>query len=533
MPTLTRRDALRNLFFTAAGSTIVAPALTRCSQNMRQKPNIVLIYTDDQGYGDMSALNPDSKFQTPNMDRIGHEGIIFRDGHCSDTVCTPSRYSLLTGRYSWRSSLKKGVLRAEGDCLIPNDRLTLASMLRSQGYNTAMIGKWHLRMEFPGDKGMRDWSQPITDGPTEKGFDYFYGIAASMNYGMLTYIENDRITEIPSMWTRKKLDKSIYQHGSTYYRLMPPYDAEQQQPGDIEVAPGFIDSKALEVFADKTVDYIDEVADDAKSGTPFFVYMPLTSPHLPHCTGEDFIGKSNMGAYGDFMMETDYRVGQVLDALDRQGLTDNTLVIFSSDNGAETNYHDQLANYQHASNGVYRGGKRDIYEGGHRVPFVMRWPGVIQHGSQCDTPVCQSDIMATLADILQVDLPKNSGEDSFSLLPLMAGASNIEREPIIHHSARGYFAIRDGKWKLNMFLGSGGSLPPVFVKPKPGEPPFELYDMENDYREMTNVYREHPDIVARLTEKITKIVQDGRSTPGPVQSNDGVDWWPELTWIEE
>lgn len=494
------------------------------------RPNIVIIYTDDQGYGDMSALNPKSKFQTPNLDRLAREGLIFTDGHCTDTVCTPSRYALLTGRYSWRTSLKSGVLHAEGDCLVAKERMTVASLLKRQGYRTAMFGKWHLNMRFPGSVGKRDWSQPITDGPTERGFEEFFGIPASMNYGVLTFIENNHVTEPPSLWTHRK---QVPEHHT--FRFIPPYDLEPRRSDDIEIAPSFRDDVCLKVCTGKAVDYIARQAAEAKAGKPFFVYLALNSPHLPHCAAPEFVGKSRVDAYGDFMLETDYRVGQVLAALDEHGLARDTLVFQSSDNGPETGYAERLKKYQHASNGGLKGGKRDIYEGGHRVPFVMRWPAVIQAGRTCDEPVCQVDLLATCAEILGVKLPPNAGEDSYSLLPALRGEDYPRplRGPLIHHSGSGYFAIRDGPWKLNLFRGSGGSLAPRLIQPIPGEPPFELYDMKQDWRETTNVHDQHPAVVNRLTAAATRIVLGGRSTPGVAQKNDGAQFWPQLTWIPQ
>ena len=504
--------------------------LATAAATAAQRPNIVVIYTDDQGYGDMGRLNPQSKFATPNLDRIANEGLLFTDGHCADTVCTPSRYALLTGRYSWRTSLKSGVLHAEGDCLIARDRLTVASLLRSAGYRTAMFGKWHLNMKFPGTVGRRDWTQPITDGPTEHGFDEFFGIPASMNYGVLTFIENTRVTDPPSRWTHRK---QVPEHNT--FRFMPPYDAERQNPDDIEIAPSFRDDICLKVCTDKAVDYIARHADEAKTGRPFFIYLALNSPHLPHCAAPEFAGKSKVDAYGDFMLETDFRVGQVLAALDRHGLARDTLVIQSSDNGPETGYAERARTYGHASNGELKGGKRDIYEGGHRVPFTARWPAVIKPGRVCAEPVGQVDLLATCADIVGVKVPANAGEDSFSLLPALRGEDYPRplRGPLIHHSASGYFAIREGAWKLNLFRGSGGSLAPRVIVPKAGEPPFELYDMKSDWRETTNVYSQHPEVVDRLKATATRIVREGRSTPGRAQANDGPALWPELTWIPE
>lgn len=511
-------------------------SITTGAQNI-QKPNIVIIYTDDQGYGDVGALNPDAKFKTPNMDKLANEGVIFTDGHSSDAVCTPSRYSLLTGRYSWRTSLKKGVLNADGPCLIEKGKTTIASLLRDNGYTTAMIGKWHLQMEFEGTVGNgRDWSQPFKDGPVEKGFDYFYGIPASMNYGILTYLENDRVLYPPILWTKKKEVHNPRSYGNSInphaYRMTPPYEKEGKK-GWVEVAPSFNDELVLKTLAEKAVAYIDGSAQDSKNGKPFFLYLPLTSPHLPHATHPDFQGRSNCGNYGDFMEETDYRIGQVLDALEANELADNTLVIFSSDNGAETNYVYQRDTYGHYSSLNFKGGKRDIYEGGHRVPFLMRWPKVIKAGSKVAIPVCQTDYLATIADIIGAKLPDDAGEDSYSLYPALKGETYDGgiRGPVIHHSVSGHFSIRDGKWKLNMFRGSGGSLEPVLIQPKEGEAFYELYDMEKDPGETTNRYFEHPDVVERLTQKITNIITNGRSTPGVPQEYVKENW--ELpVWIK-
>jgi len=507
---------------------------------MNNHPNIVIIYTDDQGYGDVSALNAEAKFRTPNIDKLVSEGITFIDGHSSDAVCTPSRYTLLTGRYSWRTSLKKGVLEADGPCLIEKDRMTIASLLKEYGYNTAMVGKWHLQMDFAGIKGEnRDWSEPFTEGPIEYGFDYFFGIPASMNYGVLTYLENDRVLDPPVLWTKKKKNpnpRSFHEAVRPFdYRMTPPFQEEPGKKGFwVETAPSFNDEQVLEKFANKAVEYINRVAEDARNGTPFFLYFPMSSPHLPHCTHPDFQERTNCGNYGDFMEETDFRIGQVLDAISENRLKENTLVIFSSDNGAETNYAYWLEKYNHRSCMNFKGGKRDIYEGGHRVPFIMRWPRAINPGSKVDMPVCQSDFMATIADIVGAELPDNAAEDSHSLLPLISENASGEYQSdraVIHHSSSGYFAIRKGKWKLNMFRGSGGSLVPRFIEPKEGEAPYELYNMETDPGETTNLYFEHPEIVNELKTEISKIIKTGRSTAGTPQEYVK-DNWKQVTWME-
>jgi len=492
------------------------------------KPNIIIIYTDDQGYGDVSALNPNAKLRTPNIDKLAKEGLIFADGHSSDAVCTPSRYSLLTGRYSWRTSLKKGVLEADGPCLIEKGRMTIASMLKENGYHTAMVGKWHLQMEFVGKAGEgRDWSKPFTDGPIDKGFDYYFGIPASMNYGVLTYLENDRVLDPPVLWTHKKLDVT-----PRTYRMTPPYENENKN-GYVEVAPSFNDELVLETLTGKAVEYINKVAGDAHNGKPFFLYFALTSPHLPHCTHPDFHGRSNCGNYGDFVEETDYRVGQVLDVLQANGLEKNTLVIFTADNGAESNYTYQRDTYQHYSCMNFKGGKRDIYEGGHHVPYIIRWPEVIKEGRKVDLPVCQTDFLATIADIIGFTIPDNAGEDSYSLYPILKDdqLNQNTRGPVIHHSNNGHFAIREGKWKLNMFRGSGGSLEPVLITPREGEAIYELYNLEEDPSETTNLYFKYPGIVATLTNKITEIIKNGRSTPGIPQ--DFVKGnWTQVGWMD-
>jgi arylsulfatase A len=511
------------------GSFLLCLSSCTSKAKIQTKPNIVIIYTDDQGYGDVSALNPEAKFKTPNMDKIANEGVVFTDGHSSDAVCSPSRYTLLTGRYSWRTSLKKGVLGADGPCLIEKDRMTIASMLKEQGYHTAMVGKWHLQMDFPGERGKnRDWGKPFSQGPIEHGFDYFFGIAASMNFGVLTFLENDMVTDPPVLFTKKKMDVT-----PRTYRMTPPYKKEIAK-GHVEVAPSFNDEIVLETLAGKAVEYINKSAKDAKDGKPFFLYFPLTSPHLPHCTHPDFQGLSNCGNYGDFMMETDYRVGQVLNALKENGLEENTLVIFSSDNGAETNYQYQRDTFQHYSCMNFKGGKRDIYEGGHRVPFLMRWPGVIKAGSKVDKPVCQSDFLATIADIVGADIPLDAAEDSYSLYPLMTEENTESYElerAVIHHSFTGHFAIREGKWKLNMLRGSGGSLKPTILEPVEGEATYELYDIENDPGETNNLYFEHPEVVERLKDKITDIIKNGRSTIGAPQPFVRENW-KQVTWME-
>ena len=460
----------------------------------KSKPNIVLIYTDDQGYGDVSALNPEAKFKTPNIDRLAAEGMTFTDGHSADTVCTPSRYALLTGRYCWRTRLKRGVLGAEAECLIRDDEVTLASFLKSQGYQTAMIGKWHLGMDFAGDKGKnRDWSKPFSDGPIEKGFDRFFGIPASMNYGVLAYLDQNRITESPVLWTKKKPGRVV--HDPASYTISPPYQTmpyEGEFGKSLEVAPGFVDQEVLKIFTEKAVQWLQGAA---KNDQPFFLYLPYTSPHKPVVPLKEFQGKSKCGAYGDFMVETDHRVGQILDELKSLGVRENTIVILTSDNGPERTWQKRVPTFGHCSNGKYRDGKRSRYEGGHRVPFLIRWPSQVKAGSTCNVPVCQTDFLATFADLLNSKLPEGAGQDSVSFLPGLQGQS-FERGPIIHHSASGQFAIRDEQWKLIVNQSQRAKKPAS---------KFELYDLDQDPGESENLANKHPDRVRQLNTKLDSI----------------------------
>ncbi|MCR9293360.1 MAG: arylsulfatase, partial [bacterium] len=416
-------------------------------------PNVILIYTDDQGFGDVSCLNPEAKFETPNMDRLAAEGISFTDAHCSDTVCTPSRYGLLTGRYAWRTSLKRGVMQAEGACLIADGRPTLASMLRDQGFATGMVGKWHLGMEFPGsDYTDRDWSRPIVDMPLDKGFDHFFGIPASLNYGVLAWFDGRYASVPPTLFTAKKPNERHLD-----YRIMPPYEQSPTETRQVlgkigmEVAPDFVDNQCLTRFTDEAVRWIRERVEHTQD-QPFFLYLPMTSPHYPVCPLPQFQGQGMAGAYGEFVIETDFHLGRILQALEELKIDDDTLIIFTSDNGPENSWRSRQQQFGHASNGIYREGKRSIYEGGHRVPFFVRWPaGIRQPGREYSGLVCQTDLLATLAEMVDADLPPEAGEDSQSFLKILKDPSlQIERAPLINHAANGRFAIRNDRWKLIM-----------------------------------------------------------------------------------
>jgi len=492
------------------------------------KPNIILIYVDDMGYGDASCLNPESKFKTPNIDRIAIEGMTFTDGHSSDTVCTPSRYGLLTGRYAWRTTLKRGVMGAEGACLIADGRMTLASMLRDNGYSTAMVGKWHLGMNFPGTKNNRDWAQPVKDMPLDKGFDYFWGIPASMNYGVLSWFEGRYAKVPPTLFTSKKPSKIAIDD----YRIMPPYQKTQKEAPDpeesgrrkmslngkgLEVAEDFIDIECLDRFTSQSLKWLERRAAAATKGKPFFLYLPYTSPHKPVIPLSKFRGQGKAGAYGEFMIETDWHIGRILKWLDEKELAKNTMVIFTSDNGPERTWSKRVELYGHHSNGIYREGKRSIYEGGHRVPFLICWPDKVKAGSRWDGPVCQTDLLATFADMLDIKLPDNAGEDSDSFFDALTGAKEIApRVPMVNHSSQGRFAVREGKWKL------------VMEDTKKNKR--ELFDLSNDPKETKNIISDHRDIESELTGKLTDLINRGRSTPGKPQKNDTPNW-RNLVWM--
>lgn len=468
----------------------LAPPASVCAAETL-KPNIVYILADDMGYGDIRYLNPERcKIETPQLDRMAAEGMIFSDAHSSSAVCTPTRYSILTGRYNWRTRLQTFVLMGYDKPLIAADRLTVPGLLKQGGYHSACIGKWHLGMGLQQGES----NSTITDGPTTRGFDSYFGISASLDMPPFAYIENDRFTE-PLTSTKKWL------------RSGP-------------AAASFEAIDVLPTFTRKAVEYIKARAETKQ---PFFLYMPLASPHTPIVPSKEWQGKSKIGKYGDFVMETDWAVGEVMKAIDDAGVAGNTIIIFTSDNGCSKAADiKDLEKKGHYPSADLRGSKSDIFDGGHRVPFIVRWPDKVKPGSRFDQTVCQADLMATCAEILGGKLPDNAGEDSVSILPGLLGSSKAPiHESVVHHSVNGSFAIRKGKWKLILCASSGG-----WTAPTPGSdearalPDNQLYDMSVDVGETKNLQAEHPEIVEQLTRDLDQIIANGRSTPGPKQSND-------------
>ena len=475
-------------------------------------PNIVYILCDDLGYGDVKCANPEGKIPTPNVDRLASQGVMFTDAHSGSAVCSPTRYGIVTGRYSWRSTLKSGVLYTNSPPLIPRERLTVASMLKRRGYRTACIGKWHLGMVFKTTDGQGqrvdnlDFSQPIKDGPNALGFDYYFGIPASLDMEDYYFIENDRVVQPPTKAVKGEKELRFHRPGL----MAEDFTLEGVLPA--------LTRHAVEVIDGHARDHADD---------PLFLYLPLSAPHAPIVPNQEFQGRGCVGPYGDFVAEIDSTVGQVLEAVDRNGMTDNTLVIFTSDNGvAKAADPEALLAQGHASSYVFRGAKADIFEGGHHIPFIARWPGKIAADSTCSDTICLADLMATAADITDFDLPDNAGEDSVSFLPALLAKTNRKgREATVHHSANGTFAIRQGKWKLIFGPDSGGWSQPTPKEAKTMDlPPIQLYDLEADIAEKYNVYTEHPKVVKRLTKLMKRYIERGRSTPGARQKNEGKIW---------
>jgi arylsulfatase A len=468
------------------------------------RPNIVFILADDLGYGDPHCYNSDSKIPTPNIDRLAAQGLRFTDAHSPSAVCSPTRYGILTGRYAWRTRLKSSVLWSWDPPLIEPGRLTMPTMLRQHGYRTACIGKWHLGWNWPTTDDIRpkrrtaatnvDFSKPITGGPLEVGFEYYFGDDVP-NFPPYCYIENDRTIGIPSAQKPKEMFGAAGP-------MLPGWDLTEVMP----------------TLTEKAVAYIESSAADPKR--PFFLYFSLTAPHAPIAPATPFQGKSSAGHYGDFVHEVDWTVGQVMQALERTGLAEDTLIVFTSDNGSPgrdgTNMQGptgSVERFGHHPSGDWRGMKADIWEGGHRVPLLVRWPGRTPGAAISEELICQTDFFATFAAILDQPLADDAAEDSLNLLPTILGAPHQTpvREAVVHHSFHGMFAIRKGDWKLILGLGSGGFSKPARVEPAEGEPAGQLYNLASDPEETTNRYADEPQIVAELTALLEQYQDTGRS----------------------
>lgn len=508
----------RRQFLQAVGvclaSGVIAKAASH-SPGTGKNPNIIFVMADDMGIGDVGCYNPESKIPTPNMDRLAKEGIRFTDAHSPSAVCTPTRYGVLTGRYCWRTWLKSNVVGGYTNPLIEPERTTVGSLLQRQGYKTACIGKWHLglgwtrrngyvgnaadgRKYFNGSwqdgdaqDGMDvDFTKPVQGGPADLGFDYsWFTAACSTIDGPFCYIENRNTVGIPNK--KMPIDKEIHPD----YRPRPGWTAEGFDVRDVDT-----------VFARKAAGFIEDTNKETPD-KPFFVYLALSSPHAPWLPPDFMKGKTEEGPRGDLVAWADWALGQVLDAIDRLGLADNTLVILTSDNGPRHGANG------HKAAGPYRGHKSHIWEGGHREPFIARWPGKIKADTTSDEVICHTDLMATCAAITKTKLTKDEGPDSFNMLPALLGKKLEKpiRPATVHHSCFGVFSIRKDNWKLILDTKtSGGWVNPSGKGPKPGTPG-QLYDMKKDPYENNDLYEKHPEIVKQLTDLLEKYKTQGYS----------------------
>lgn len=461
------------LFVIATGTMLLTHALVR-AQKVQKKPNVIYILADDMGYGDIQALNKKSQVQTPNLDRLASASVVFTDAHSGSAVCTPTRYGIMTGRYAFRSQLKKGVLNGYSPALIENSRFTVANLLKNAGYQTAIVGKWHLGLNW--NTGEFNATATVTSGPNTLGFDYSYIVPASLDMPPYGFIEDGKLTDTSIVNT-----------------------AGSSQPRGVFWRGGQMTSTfKIENTLDALVDKSKEIIKNARSANkPFFLYLPLTSPHTPWLPVEKFQRKSGAGTYGDFVANTDAAVGEILHLLDSLQLQENTMVIFTSDNGADWKPADKESFPLHEANYIFKGQKSDIWEGGHHIPFMVRWPNGIRKARTASQTICLTDLMSTLAAITGQQLPADAGPDSFNFLPVLQGSNADVRKDVIHHSIDGMFAIRKGDWKFVDGRGSGGWSDKTG---KPGDPDGQLYNLKTDPTEQKNVYNHFPAVVKELKE---------------------------------
>lgn len=470
-----------------------------------RRPNIVILYADDMGWGDVSIQNADSKIPTPHLDQLAREGTRFTDAHSSSGVCTPSRYALLTGRFHWRKFHK---IVDSFEPPVFDKELTLPAMLKQQGYRTACIGKWHLGWDWdaikkPGAKpepgkgyapDAFDWTKRIPGGPLDRGFDYYFGDDVP-NFPPYAWFENDRVITTPS----------------EPLKITPETKEGKWEARPGPMTPGWDFYAVLPKLTEKTIAWIQQQRGKAE---PFFLYVPFTSPHAPIVPSPAFVGKSKAGGYGDWVVQTDDSIGRILKTLDEQGLRENTLVIFSADNGAENYAYERIQNFQHRSSGPLRGVKRDLWEGGHRVPLIVRWPKNVAAGAVSDALFSQVDLMATLASAAGAKLPAGVAEDSYDMLPVWKTRASSPRHTIVHNTNANGYALRHETWLLVAAkTGAVSRVPPWFDKANnyPANPhPGELYDLSKDVAERNNLYGEQPKKVAELEAMLADVKAKGQ-----------------------
>ncbi len=501
--------------------TIVAVlfAVTGCqnqskNEEQKNKPNIVILYADDMGYGDMSCQNPNSKIQTPNLDKLASEGMRFTDAHSSSGICSPSRFALLTGTYHWRR--QHNIINALGqpDFFRPGD-LTLPQMLKNNGYATAAIGKWHLGWDWESIKteaGKQfegkiankpehyDWSKEIPGGPLDRGFDSYFG-DGTINFPPYCWVENNKVTEVPSEMLA--LGKLETKEGNWEFRPGP-------------MVKDWNPYKVLPTLAKRAV----EVVTQQSAEKPFFLYFAFPSPHAPIIPNDEFIGKTQAGGFGDFVYQTDYIIGQVLEALKQKGLDENTIVLFSADNGPERYAFDRIQNYDHSSMGELRGLKRDTWEGGHRIPFIVKWPGFVKAGAVSHEVINQVDIMRTLANIIGAEIPNDAAVDSYNLLPVWKGESYKKplREATVQNTYEERYALRQGDWLLiNSFSGEHSKAPDwyntnnAYIRYDKDSGEGLLFNLKEDVSQKNNLFEKHPEKVTQMRDLLKKYRNSGRS----------------------
>lgn len=493
-----------NIFYTTAFLSLVGTEIA--AQTQETGLNVVYILADDMGYGDVSVYNPDSKIPTPALDSLAASGIMFTDAHSNSSVSTPTRYGTLTGRYTFRSKLKKGVLTGYSSPLIEPERETVASFLQRNGYQTACIGKWHLGLNWTKkdrikplytgsewdveDTSNIDYEAPITGGPTDCGFDYSCILPASLDMSPYLYIENGKATAPVTRYAEDYSDKTVrglhYRHG--------------------DVAEDFHHEKCLSYFTEKAENYIRKASKEDK---PYFLYFALTAPHSPWMVDEAFRGRSKAGTYGDFVCMVDETVRRICETVQQTGTADRTLIIFTSDNGAMWQKED-IAETGHRANGEWSGKKSDLWEGGHRVPLIVSCPQVVDSGKQSDALVCSTDLFATMAEMIQQRVPAGAAEDSFSYWKVLSGKTDkdVSRISVVYHSDKGYFALRKGEWVLLDCKGSGGwTLPEEDVKDTQS---IQLYNLDQDYKQRNNVAEMYPELVKNMQKELDEIKRDKR-----------------------
>lgn len=496
-----------------------------------KSPNIVYILADDLGVGDLSCYNQDSKIQTPNIDKLASEGMRFQDAHSGASVCTPTRYGLLTGRYCWRTGLKERVLSGYDPGLISEDRETVARLLKRNGYHTALVGKWHLGLDWQCKPGGNipdiknditeseekiDFSKPITNGPLQAGFEYFYGLAASWDFPPYIFIENDMIVEQPAI-KKGGLVKN-------YFPELPPEEVTKSNRNiplswwrDGYASPDIKAEDAVKIITEKSISIIEKQDENE----PLFLLVSYTAPHTPVVPRDAFLGLSQCGIYGDFCSELDYAVGEIIAALKKKNVFDNTIFIFTADNGASLRAipRAKQKEFNHSPSQIYKGYKANLAEGGHRVPFIVSWPAKIQTNTVSNALVTLNDFYATCAELLGETPQPDAAEDSFSML---SSWMNEKEESdslriVIHNDFRGYFGIRKGDWKL--------------IYPREGKE-IALYNLKSDPAEKDNLLQKYPEKVQELTGDLTAAIENGRTTEGPAQVNTDGNYWEQTYWMD-